>query len=205
MLGKSVSYYLSRFWATTPLYREKIIPLLDNALSVNYVYTDKLASAFNHILDKYQNTSELPIDELRELVKESGYDYVLDLLNNSETELKVLVYLLVMIHQLKGSEEGIRLVLSLFQEEVDPEDTKVTEWWDTLPVGIENTFQLDTVIDLSKVGIDFYEKFKKFITNYVYPELTRLSLSLTARAVVTPIVYSKMKVVYKNVAREQTV
>ena len=66
MLGKSVSYYLSRFWATTPLYREKIIPLLDNALSVNYVYTDKLASAFNHIIDKYQNTSELPMDELRE-------------------------------------------------------------------------------------------------------------------------------------------
>ena len=198
MLGKSVSYYLSKFWATTPLYREKIVPLLDNALSVNYVYTDKLASAFNHIVDKYQNTSELPIDELRELVKESGYEYVLDLLNNSGTELKVLVYLLVLIHQLKGSEEGIRMVLSLFQDEVNPEDTKITTWSDLIPVGRENTFELDTSIDLSKVGIDFYDKFKVFIQNYVYPELTKLSLSLSARAVVTPIVYSKMKVAYKN-------
>ena len=198
MLGKSVSYYLSKFWATTPLYREKIVPLLDNALSVNYVYTDKFASAFNHIVDKYQNTSELPIDELRELVKESGYEYVLDLLNNSGTELKVLVYLLVLIHQLKGSEEGIRMVLSLFQDEVNPEDTKITTWSDLIPVGRENTFELDTSIDLSKVGIDFYDKFKVFIQNYVYPELTKLSLSLSARAVVTPIVYSKMKVAYKN-------
>ena len=90
------------------------------------------------------------------------------------------------------------MVLSLFQDEVNPEDTKITTWSDLIPVGKENTFELDTSIDLSKVGIDFYDKFKVFIQNYVYPELTKLSLSLSARAVVTPIVYSKMKVTYKN-------
>lgn len=115
ILGYSSAYFLPQYWAGTPLYGEKIIPLLDYVLSTDYAHTDKLASAFYDIESKYKNTADLPIDKIEAIIEESGYGYIRDLLGQDEDSLKLLVYTLVLVHQLKGSKRGIETVLEMLR------------------------------------------------------------------------------------------
>ena len=196
MLDYSTSYFLSDYWANVPLYAEKIIPLLDYILSNNFSETEKLAGAFYELIDKYQNTAELPIENIKEYIKENGYGYILDLLNDSNGDLKILVYLLVLIHQLKGSKKGIQTVLSLFQLDAEPSDTQITEWYETLPVGVENTFTISSKVDVSKAGNKFFQNFAKFIKSYVYPELIELRVRYATKGQQTFLPYIQYRVKY---------
>jgi hypothetical protein len=119
ILGYSTAYFLPQYWVNTPLYGEKIIPLLDYVLSTDYEKTAYLASAFYNIESKYKNTADLPIGCIEAIIEECGYKYIRDLLGQDEDSLRVLVYLLVMIHQLKGSKRGIETVLQMLKS---PED-----------------------------------------------------------------------------------
>ncbi len=120
ILGYSASYFLPEYWASTPLYGEKIIPLIDYILSTDFVQADKLANAFYAMTDKYKNTADLPIEFIKEIINESGYTYVLDLLGEDEESIRLLTYLLVLIHQLKGTQLGIEVVLNLLRKTTNP-------------------------------------------------------------------------------------
>lgn len=118
MLERPVSHYLGSYWRSTPLYAEKIVPLLDYCLSNNYVFTDKMSSAFYELINKYQDTAQLPVENLREFINEHGYGYIADLFENNTENLKLIVYLLALIHELKGTVIGLRLILDLLSSEV---------------------------------------------------------------------------------------
>lgn len=196
MLGNSVSYFLSNYWRNAPLYAEKLIPLLDTCLSSNYSMSDKVAKAFYELINKYQNTAELPLQNLKEFIREQGYGYVLDLVSQDESSVKALWYLLVLIAHLKGSKEGILLVLSLFDDNFDPSKTKIEQWYETLPVGKENTFTIESAIDISKLGDNFFERFKIFISNYVYPELEALKINYEVNGRITYRPFSRAHIKY---------
>ena len=80
ILGYSASYFLPEYWSNTPLYGEKILPLIDYILSTDFVQADKLANAFYMIENKYKNTADLPLSAIQAIIEESGYSYVMDLL-----------------------------------------------------------------------------------------------------------------------------
>lgn len=120
ILGYSASYFLPEYWANTPFYGEKIIPLLDYVLSTDFANSDKLASAFYMMENKYKNTPDLPLEALEAIIEESGYSYVQSLLGRDEESIRLLVYLLVLIHQLKGTKKGLEVVLNLLRRSVDP-------------------------------------------------------------------------------------
>ena len=115
ILGYSSSYFLPEYWAKTPLYGEKIIPLLDYILSADYTEADKLANAFYNLQNKYKDTANLPIDQIEAIIDESGYTYVKELLGQDEESIRLLINLLVLIHQLKGTATGIEVVLNLLK------------------------------------------------------------------------------------------
>ena len=119
ILGYSTSYFLPQYWVNTPLYGEKIIPLLDYILSTDYQYTDKLASSFYDIESKYKNTADLPMDKIEAIIEESGYSYIRNLLGQDEDSIRLLVYILVLIHELKGSKKGVETVLRLLKTKDD--------------------------------------------------------------------------------------
>lgn len=196
MLDRSVSYFLSNYWRNTPLYAEKIIPLLDTCLSNNYTLSDKVSSAFYELINKYQNTSDLPISVLKEFIKEQGYGYILDLVVQDENSVKALWYILVLIHQLKGSKEGLLLVLSLFDSNFDPTKTHIKQWFETIPVGKENTFTLESTVDISKLGEGFFQKFQTFVSNYVYPEMLALKVNHSVDGRITYRPYARIKIDY---------
>lgn len=144
ILGYSAAYFLPQYWVNTPLYGEKIIPLLDYVLSTDYEKTELLATAFYNIESKYKNTADLPIECIEEIINESGYKYIRDLLGQDDESLKLLVYLLVMIHQLKGSDKGIKLVLELLKS---PDDALTISYVGTPTVSITNEVSGFTVND----------------------------------------------------------
>ena len=117
ILGYSVSYFLPEYWANTPLYGEKIIPLLDYMLSMEYENSANLAQAFYNIENKYKNQSDLPIEVVEEIIDENGYSYVKDLLGNNEESIRLLLSLMVLVHQLKGTKLGIMAVLNLLRRD----------------------------------------------------------------------------------------
>lgn len=119
ILGYSAAYFLPQYWVNTPLYGEKIIPLLDYILSTDYVHTDRLATAFYSVESKYKNSADLPVDRIEAIIDECGYGYIRNLLGDDEESLKLLVYILVMVHQLKGSKKGIETVLNLIRSTGD--------------------------------------------------------------------------------------
>lgn len=120
ILGYSAAYFLPQYWVNTPLYGEKLIPLLDYVLSTDYEKTELLASAFYNIESKYRNTADLPIECIEEIIDESGYTYIRNLLGQDSDSLRVLVYLLVMVHELKGSRRGIEAIMELLRSPEDP-------------------------------------------------------------------------------------
>ena len=120
ILGYSAAYFLPQYWVNTPLYGEKLIPLLDYVLSTDYEKTELLASAFYNIESKYRNTADLPIECIEEIIDESGYTYIRNLLGQDSDSLRVLVYLLVMVHELKGSRKGIEAIMELLRSPEDP-------------------------------------------------------------------------------------
>jgi len=194
MLDRSVSYFLSNYWRNQPLYAEKIIPLLDTCLSSNFVLSDKVANAFYELTNKYQNTAELPLEMLKEFIREQGYGYILDLVVQDEDTVKLLWYMLVLIHQLKGSKEGLLLVLSLLESNFDPDKTTITQWYETIPVGRPNTFTLETTIDIAKLGDGFFSRFEKFLANYVYPEMLAMRVNYNVDGRITYRPYARVKI-----------
>lgn len=189
MLEQPVSKYLGSYWRNTPLYAEKIVPLLDYCLSGNYVFTNKMSDAFYELINKYQDTTQLPIENIREFIKEQGYGYIADLFEVKSENLKLVVYLLALIHQLKGTEAGVKLIISLFESSTS--ETRIVQWYQTLPVSEENTFNIYTTLDVSKAGNNFFKNFNNFIRNYVYPELRDFVVrySMTAIRQQIPLTY----------------
>ena len=179
MLGHSVSYYLPREWAKTPLYAEKVIPLLDNLLSVGSSEADKLALAYYDMWNKYKNPADLTEEALKEYINDMGYGYITDLLSLTTDSLQTLLFILPLIHYLKDSKTGVELVLSLLQLNSSELSTTVIPWYEENPVAEEDTFRIESNINLSSIGSDFFEKFDAFITKYVYPTLSGLYVSYT--------------------------
>ena len=131
---------------------------------------------------------------LKEFIREQGYGYILDLVVQDEDTVKLLWYMLVLIHQLKGSKEGLLLVLSLLESNFDPNQTNITQWYQTIPVGRPNTFTLETTIDVAKLGDGFFSRFKKFLDNYVYPEMVAMKVNYNVDSCITYRPYARVKI-----------
>lgn len=194
MLGHSVSYYLPKYWAQTPLYSEKIIPLLDHLLSVESPYADKLALAYFDIWNKYTSPEEMTSESIKSLIRELGYGYILDLLSTSEDNLEKILFLLPLIHYLKDTKKGLEVVFSLLQADDKPVNTKITVWHEANPVLEEDTFSVESDINLASVDANFFEKFDTFIRKYVYPSLTglKVSYSVSGAHTLLPVVKTKI-------------
>lgn len=170
ILGYSTAYFLPRYWVNTPLYGEKIIPLLDYILSTDYTHTDLLATAFYSIADKYKNTADLPIDRIEAIIEENGYGYIRNLLGDDENSLRLLVYILVMVHQLKGSKKGIETVLNLIRSTGDELELSVVGEPDVSPTKEVSDFSTSNFIVYSNLnlGIDPFEMNFQIKTSSVF-------------------------------------
>lgn len=172
ILGYSTAYFLPQYWVNTPLYGEKIIPLLDYILSTDYANTDQLATAFYNIESKYTNTADLPIEAIEEVIDESGYTYIRNLLGNDEDSLRLLVYTLVMVHQLKGSKKGIETVLDLLKSGDDELEIAIVGDLDVNEIREATNFSTTNFVTYSNfsIGSDPFEITFQIITGNSFGE-----------------------------------
>jgi hypothetical protein len=186
LLGYSVAQYLSRFQISSPLWGQKLIPLLDYTFSNNYVDNSELSAAFYQIVNKYTNTTELPLESLQHYVQEMGYGYILEFFQPDEEAAQRLVSFLVVIHFLKGSRKGLELILDIMGI-----SGTIVEWYESIPLGVVNTFTLliDSDTLTGNDNPETYKNFEKFVRSYVYPEV---NFVIIYRAKINYTIYSDM-------------
>lgn len=148
----------------------KICSLIDCLISDNSKYFTYEKNQLNAVINKYKDFRNLDNTTIHQVVKEFGYQYIIDILELPDSRLRDLVAYLSLINMLKGSRQGLELVLSLLGFQFD-----LLEWWED-PVLLPDrcTYALElTFVDM---GMDptFFEKFDQFSREYVYPILARL-------------------------------
>lgn len=183
MLKHSVTYYLPSFWATTPFYSEKLVPLLDTFLSVGNPNAKKLALAYYDIWNKFAKPEDMTDDSIREFINDQGCGYIMNLLDDSSGSLKELLMLLPIVAMLKGSKQGLEIIFSLLKAEEG--SIEIREWWENDVLGPEDTFEVDCAIDVNSISEDFLRDFGTFIQKYVHPSLTSMKTQYSVQGAFT--------------------
>lgn len=151
-------------------YYIKICSLIDALLSDNSDYFRYERNQFQNAINKYRDYRNLDNSSIHQLVKEFGFQYIIDILALPESKIKNLIAYLSLINMLKGSKTGLELVLTLLGF-----DYKILEWWeDPIELPNRNTYALElTFVDM---GFDskFLVNFQTFSRQYVYPLLTNI-------------------------------
>lgn len=122
-------------------------------------------------VEKWYDFQVLPEDLLLEIVKEFGYDYITDVLDLEESQLRQLVQLISLIHFMKGHRDGLILVLDL----LGFVGSVVTEWWEKAPQGTPTTFDMELNLNTSTIDSAAVPRLLNFIESYVYPVLEELT------------------------------
>ena len=132
-------------------------------------------------LEKYKNNSTINIDVTKEIIREFGFGYIIDILNSTDEELRVIAAYTELIHLLKGHKSGLELVLNLLVLSFE-----IKEWWEhavdpTSPPEwkVPDTFTLTFNANASQVRPETNDRLREFIKHYVYPVLVNLEIGFT--------------------------
>lgn len=144
--------------------------LIDALLSSNSEYFKHEMMQLQNAVNKYRDYRNLDDSSLHQLVKEFGFQYIIDVLELPESKLKNVVAYLSLINTLKGSKTGLELVLTLLGFEYE-----VLEWWED-PVALpeRNTYALELVFVDMGFDSKFLLDFQTFSRQYVYPLLASI-------------------------------
>lgn len=145
----------------------------DSCVIIDYLL-EKENLEIGYLKNKYNSLVSFDRENLEYVVDEFGYDYIKDILNLSDDELKVVCNYINLVHLLKGTRSGLELVFDLLKLEV----VDMKEWWETDPQGDPLAFGL-LILDATetnKVHERIQSRISDFIKNYVYPKLTNYEI-----------------------------
>lgn len=167
--------YINSIQYLPPAFREneyyvKICSLIDCLISQNSKYFAYEEVQFMDAMNKYSDREHLSSPAIQQIIKEFGYQYILNILELPESKMKNLIAYLALINMLKGSKTGLELVLSLLGF-----DFKLLEWFeDPMALPERNTYALELTFNNMGFGPNFFEDFRRFSREYVYPLLVKI-------------------------------
>lgn len=123
--------------------------------------------AYSHIRDKFRDPDGVDDVISKEVIKEMGYQYIVDILELTATEIRKLRANINLIHFLKGGKEGLTRVFDYLDVEATTE-----EWWETDPQGTPDTFTM--TLTGGNISQEVVDAIKVFVRNYVYPILEEI-------------------------------
>jgi len=139
-------------------------------------YTESMVkNDFKNIKNKYSDYVNQDTDFLKQTIKESKYEYLLNVLNFEDEDIVNFMGYLSLVHSLKGTQSGLELVFKLMSIEAE-----ITNWWEMEPKGDPNTADVEINLNMSKVLNDTVEKLFEFFRQYIYPII---SLTITYSAI----------------------
>lgn len=121
---------------------------------------------------KYSRPDAVSSEVIKQIVQELGYQYIRDVMDTLENfEFTALLDFLSLISLLKGSRQGLELILKLLGF-----DSIIKEWWEIDPVRPVYTYELIIIMDTTFVPDIFgtLDKIKIFARQYVYPTLSNI-------------------------------
>lgn len=160
----SIGYFLPKERLKEPTFYE-FTQVIDYLILHEQIY-------FNDFIHKYNDLQKVRSKSLKEIIAESGYNYVSDLLSLNDKELTTLVKYLDIISDLKGSQSGLEVVFNLLDMRYS-----MQEWWDKNPKGTPHTWDLGVEVEIDKVTSDMISKVVAFTRNYVYPIIENFEIT----------------------------
>lgn len=124
---------------------------------------------FADVKYKLQDPTQLREEAIKEIIDELGFEYIRQIMDTlTNIEFNVLIDFISLLNLLKGSREGLEIVMRLLGF-----DTVITEWWEASPQKEELTYDLTVLVNTSLVpDLDAtLEKVKIFARHYVLPKL----------------------------------
>ena len=79
---------------------------------------------------------------------------------------------------------------------VSSDNVILTQWFETLPVGEEDTFTVESDLNIGLIGAGFFTEFAKFVEKYVYPTLSAFKAKLSMKCKITFLPYTRQRVTY---------
>lgn len=128
---------------------------------------------------KYTQPSELSDATVKEVIKEQGFNYIVDVLNTVDgLEFNTMLSFMDLINQLKGSRQGLELVMKLMGF-----DSIIQEWWEDEIASPEPwSYEIIVIVNASFVPdiFDTIEKLKVFSDNYVLAQISNIDVRFSA-------------------------
>jgi hypothetical protein len=143
---------------------------------MNYVLDGALVD-FKDVRFKYRGPDVVSGEAIQEIINELGFSYISSVMQTiTNYEFNTLLSFLALINQLKGSRDGLVLVLRLLGF-----DAVIQEWWQSAPQGEPYTFQIVILLDNSIVTDPFVtlDRVKQFIREYVFPTISNIDFKFT--------------------------
>jgi len=147
-------------------------------LRENFELYPKVIEITNHIIDgfftefddtkfKYRGPDVVREEVIKEIIEERGFGYIKSIMDTiSNFEFNVLLDFLGLINLLKGSRQGLELILKILGM-----DAVVTEWWEQSPQAAPQTYVITILMNTSYIAdpLVTLEAIIVFCKHYVYP------------------------------------
>ena len=154
--------YLPDFLKESPL-MVSIVDCLNALISDKRPVFAEVFAAYNDMMYKIKDYSILSYEAKIEVVKELGFEYLLDILTLSSDQLTQLLIFFNLIYILKGKREGLELCLQTLGMTYS-----YTTWDETSPKGTPFTANLK-IIGNDYSDSEVFKKIRTFIRSYMLP------------------------------------
>ena len=128
---------------------------------------DNFQTELNDVRNKHFGADATREEVVKATIEELGFKYIDDIANTlSPFEITFLIDFVSLLNLLKGSREGVRIVLELLGF-----DAIINEWWEQDPIAEPMTFKIIVLADSSVVPDEqeTVDKLKQFLREYVIP------------------------------------
>lgn len=140
-----------------------------------------LKQMFLDVLNKYKDSEVISIEAIKEKIAEQGYEYLTEIFNVTDENLRILASYLPMIQIMKGTKSGLELIFTILNVGYE-----IKEWWED-PTNLEIlSYILFLEVINQPVSTFIVPRLKKFSREYVYPLLTSISLAIAYKLNKTP-------------------
>jgi hypothetical protein len=129
---------------------------------------------YKDVLYKYSSTTSISLDAAQRLIEEAGYGYILNVISFNQQQTQLIAMYLPLISALKGSKEGLELVLSIMGTTYQMSESRESSELDTYTYSIDLLSIHNSAVTFS----DFLNKFSTFSRKYVYPLLAAINVNM---------------------------
>lgn len=123
---------------------------------------------FSDIENKYLNFDALSSTAKLNVIRELGYEYIIDITSINDEDIASISSFLIFLHHLKGHKVGLEIVLKMLESEYE-----MIEWWEKSPVGTACTFDFTGYFNLEKFTyeqiVEISTNLRIFFRQYVFP------------------------------------